>query len=137
MKAFTESFSILDPKGTGQISTKSLQVFIASMGQVDPTLAEVQELVDKVDVEKKGGINFPQFLQLMDMNKGNEAQEALAAFNLFETDNAPITAEKMHVICQKLGQDITVEEVKSMITTIAGKEALDFGTFKKMMMGQL
>lgn len=137
IKAFTEAFSILDKDGTGQISTDKLKTFLSSMGQVKPSTAEVQEMVDLVDVEKKGGINFPQFLKLMEMNKGDEAMEATAAFNLFGTDDGPISVDKMHAICQKLGQDITKDDVKNMLQTICGKDTLDPATFKKIFISDL
>lgn len=135
--AFKEVFSLLDVDGKGQVKLPAIKELIKSLGQCDPTDADVQELIDKVDVEKKGGISYPQFLRLMEMNAMAEDKEISSAFKLFETDGAGISSDVFHKLVQKMGHDVSKDEVQNMIRTVSGGDTLDFETFKKMMNGQI
>merc|ERR1712096_26174 len=135
--AFKEVFSLLDEDGKGQVKLPAIKQLIKSLGQCDPTDAEVQELIDRVDVEKKGGISYPQFLRLMEINAVPEDKEIGQAFKLFETDGGAISADVMHKMVQKMGHDLSKDEIQNMIKPVSGGDTLDFETFTKMMTGQI
>jgi Ca2+-binding EF-hand superfamily protein len=48
----------------GTITTKELGTVMRSLGQ-NPTEAELQDMVNEVDVDGSGSIEFMEFLQLM------------------------------------------------------------------------
>ena len=48
----------------GTITTKELGTVMRSLGQ-NPTEAELQDMVNEVDADGNGTIDFPEFLNLM------------------------------------------------------------------------
>jgi Ca2+-binding EF-hand superfamily protein len=48
---------------TGCITTKELGTVMRSLGQ-NPTEAELQDMINEVDVDGNGTIDFPEFLNL-------------------------------------------------------------------------
>eukprot|EP00955_Chlamydomonas_euryale_P029054 306381-Chlamydomonas_euryale.AAC.4 len=49
---------------TGTITTKELGTVMRSLGQ-NPTEAELQDMINEVDADGNGTIDFPEFLTLM------------------------------------------------------------------------
>jgi len=54
--------SVLD--GDGTITTKELGTVMRSLGQ-NPTEAELQDMINDVDADGNGTIDFPEFLTMM------------------------------------------------------------------------
>ena len=52
---FKEAFSLFDKDGDGTITTKELGTVMRSLGQ-NPTEAELQDMINEVDADGKGGI---------------------------------------------------------------------------------
>merc|ERR1711991_317956 len=61
---FKEAFSLFDKDGDGTITTKELGTVMRSLGQ-NPTEAELTDMVNEVDSDQNGTIEFPEFLSLM------------------------------------------------------------------------
>merc|ERR1712166_254283 len=61
---FKEAFSLFDKDGDGTITTKELGTVMRSLGQ-NPTQAELQNMINEVDADGNGTIDFPEFLNLM------------------------------------------------------------------------
>ena len=61
---FKEAFGLFDKDGSKTIATKELGTVMKSLGQ-NPTEAELQDMINEVDSEGKGQIDFPEFLSLM------------------------------------------------------------------------
>ena len=137
LQEFKEAFSILDKHGKGRITISELGDFLRSLGQIDPTDAEIKELIKKVDVERKGAIDFPQFLKLMELNTMDSNKEVNSAFKLFNGSNNTISADDMQTVLQKLGENLSKDEIKDMINEIEQNNSgvLTFEGFRKMMQG--
>ena len=56
---FKEAFSLFDKDGDGTITTKELGTVMRSLGQ-NPTEAELQDMVNEVDADGNGTIDFPE-----------------------------------------------------------------------------
>ena len=56
---FKEAFSLFDKDGDGTITTKELGTVMRSLGQ-NPTEAELQDMINEVDVDGSGTIDFPE-----------------------------------------------------------------------------
>ncbi|XP_059453089.1 calmodulin-like [Corylus avellana] len=61
---FKEAFSLFDKDGDGCITTKELGTVMRSLGQ-NPTEAELQDMINEVDADQNGTIDFSEFLNLM------------------------------------------------------------------------
>lgn len=84
--------------GSGKITIAQLGEFLRSLGQIDPTEEELKELIDSVDSEKKGAIDFPQFLKLMEANAGDSDREVKTAHKILANSEGAIDANKLHQV---------------------------------------
>merc|ERR1719240_2261958 len=84
---FKEAFSLFDKDGDGTITTKELGTVIRSLGQT-PTEAELQDMINEVDADGNGTIDFPEFLSLMARNMKNtdSEEELIEVFKVFDRD---------------------------------------------------
>merc|ERR1711967_94058 len=61
---FKEAFLLFDKDGDGTITTKELGTVMRSLGQT-PTEAELHDMINEVDNDGSGTIDFAEFLSLM------------------------------------------------------------------------
>lgn len=61
---FKEAFSLFDKDGDGTITTKELGTVMRSLGQ-NPTEAELQDMINEVDADGNGTIDFPEVSQFI------------------------------------------------------------------------
>ena len=114
---FKEAFSLFDKDGDGTITTKELGTVMRSLGQ-NPTEAELQDMINEVDADGNGTIDFPEFLTMMarKMKDTDSEEEILEAFKVFDKDgNGFISAAELRHIMTNLGEKLTDEEVDEMI----------------------
>ncbi len=64
IEEFKESFCLFDKEGIGSIATDDFGTVMRMIGQ-NPTEAELQDMIDEVDQEGSGTIDFPEFLVLV------------------------------------------------------------------------
>lgn len=114
---FKEAFSLFDKDGDGTITVKELGTVMKSLGQ-NPTDKELREIIQEVDVDGNGKIDFAEFLALMARkmkDSGNE-EELREAFRVFDKDgNGFISAAELRHLMTNLGEKLTDEEVDEMI----------------------
>lgn len=67
-------FNTLDEDGGGSIGVEELEVPLISTGLV-PTRMDVRSLIDKVDLDNTGGIEFPEFLSIIKDSDGGGSNE--------------------------------------------------------------
>ena len=78
---FREAFALFDKDGDGTITTKELGTVMKSLGQ-NPSEEELQEMVDEVDIDGNGEIDFEEFLLMMakKMRESDSDEEIRQAF---------------------------------------------------------
>ena len=84
-----------------------------SLGQ-NPTEAELQDMINEVDADGNGTIDFPEFLSLMarKMKDTDTEEELIEAFKVFDRDgNGFISAAELRHVMTNLGEKLTDEEV--------------------------
>lgn len=89
--------SCLFTDGDGTITTKELGTVMRSLGQ-NPTEAELQDMVNEVDADGNGTIDFPEFLTMMarKMKDTDSEEEIKEAFKVFDKDgNGFISAAEL------------------------------------------
>eukprot|EP00887_Chlorella_sp_A99_P007274 scaffold2.g7274.t1 len=112
-----EAFALFDRDGDGTITTKELGTVMRSLGQ-NPTEAELQDMINEVDADGNGTIDFPEFLNLMarKMKDSDSEEELREAFKVFDKDgNGFISAAELRHVMTNLGEKLTDDEVDEMI----------------------
>ena len=94
-------------------------------------------MINEVDGDLNGTIEFPEFLQMMKskMSKKENEEEIQEAFNLFDAEgNGKITAKTLQSVFKKLNETFTDDEVKEMIDVVGTSGEVNFNQFKNMML---
>ncbi|KAF1898302.1 hypothetical protein Lal_00033068 [Lupinus albus] len=136
---FKKAFSFYDKDGDGYITTKELGTVMRSLGQ-NPTEAELKDIINEVDADGSGTIDFPEFLNLMakKMKDTDSEEELKEAFRAFDKDqNGFISAAELRQITI-LGEKLTDEEVDKMIreADVDGDGQINYKEFVKVMMSK-
>ncbi|XP_075237398.1 calmodulin-like isoform X5 [Lycorma delicatula] len=114
---YKEAFMLFDKDEDGQITMAELGVVMRSLGQ-RPTETELREMVNEVDQDGNGTIEFNEFLQMMSKKmKGADGEEELReAFKVFDSDNdGMISSTELRHVMTNLGEKLSDEEVDDMI----------------------
>lgn len=91
--------------GDGTITTLELGTVMRSLGQ-NPTDAELQDMINEVDVDGDGTINFDEFLSMMKkkFKDTDNEEEIRQAFQVFDKDgNGMISAKELKAVMESLG----------------------------------
>merc|ERR1712241_235932 len=114
---FQDAFAFYDSDHDGIINAHELSLILRSIGQ-NPTEAELQDMVNEVDKDGTGSLDFPEFLLMMGMkiNEQNAEDEIREAFKVFEGDgNGYINRQELPLVMMNLGEPMTTEEIQGMI----------------------
>ncbi|CAH1973574.1 unnamed protein product [Acanthoscelides obtectus] len=112
-----ETFSMFDKQGVGYITTEELGNVMRAMGQ-NPTEAELQDMIDEVDQDGNGVIDFEEFCSMMVTKyKTKFSEEDIKqAFNVLDTDGKGyITPLELKQVLVSLGEKYSDDDVKEMI----------------------
>ena len=135
---FREAFNLYDKDGDGTITILELGSIIRSLGQT-PTDTELQDLINEIDLDKSGTIDFSEFLMMMSkkVTYVNSETELIEAFKIFDKDgNGFITSQELRHVMTHLGEKITEDEADVMIkeADLDGDSRINYEEFVKMMM---
>merc|ERR1712064_243801 len=124
---FKEAFSLFDKDGAGTITTKVLGTVMRSLGQ-NPTDAELQDMINEVDADGNGTIDFPEFLSLQarKMKDTDTEEDLIDAFKVFDKDGSGlISVDELRHVMTNLGEKLTDEELDEMFAQIGDESASD------------
>lgn len=143
-------FSTFDKNGDGYITNEELRESLKNVGMV-MTEKDIQEMVEKLDRNGDGLLDFNEFCDLFESivsreggedgkGEGGEEEEVdlKEAFDVFDGDkNGLITVEELGLILSSLGlkEGKKIEDCKEMIRKVDmdGDGMVNFDEFKKMM----
>ncbi|XP_011257079.1 calmodulin-beta isoform X1 [Camponotus floridanus] len=114
---FKEAFMLFDKDEDGTITMAELGVVMRSLGQ-RPSETELRDMVNEVDQDGNGTIEFNEFLQMMSKKmKGADGEDELReAFRVFDKNNdGLISSKELRHVMTNLGEKLSEEEVDDMI----------------------
>ncbi|CAL1529450.1 unnamed protein product [Lymnaea stagnalis] len=81
VKELREAFNLFDKDGDGFITTSELGVVMTSLNQ-NPSQSELQDMINEVDADGSGTIDFNEFLRMMSrkMKETDTEEELRQAF---------------------------------------------------------
>ena len=134
---YKEAFNLFDKEGLGVVNPKSLGAIFKSMGH-NPVEEELVEMVEEVDADGDGYVDFPEFLFIMARKlKDNDTEEELIeAFKMFDRDGTgEISAADVKQVMATLGEDISQEEVDEMVKEVDGDKdgKINYDEFVQML----
>ncbi|POS81320.1 calmodulin [Diaporthe helianthi] len=125
------------PCSTGEITKDELGTIMRSLG-LNPTDGELQDMVDEVDVDKNGTIDFKEFLALMShkVQDVDPEQELREAFKVFDRDGTgTISKDELRSVMKSIGESLTEAEIDEMLhfADSDGSGTIDFNEFVQIM----
>ena len=102
------------------------------------TKVEIENMIDKVDDNHNGSIDFEEFVELMfqKINSQDEQEEFLYAFRQYDQDgDGSISAQDFRKILNSLDVKISYQEIDSMMKDLNLNEDghIDFQEFVRIM----
>ncbi|KAG8649749.1 calmodulin-like protein 11 isoform X2 [Manihot esculenta] len=135
---FQEAFCLLDKDGDGRITFDELATAIKSL-ELNPTEEELQRMINEVDVNGNGTIEFGEFLNLMarKMKESDAEEELKEAFKVFDKDrDGYISPNELRHVMINLGEKLTDEELEQMIkeADLDGDGQINYDEFVRIML---
>lgn len=129
---YKRAFDLFDPDRDGTITTLELGTVMRVIGQ-NPTEAELQDMVNEVDEDGNGTIEFNEFVKMMSSKSaGNAKDVSREAFDVFDPEKKGyITGPGLKKVMMDLGEELNDEEVEEMMRKVDlnGDGRIDFSEF--------
>merc|ERR1711915_1025997 len=96
----------------GSVDSSQVSSIMKAIGQ-NPSEAEIQDMVNQVDKDGTGSIDFPEFLLMMSLrvDAENAEDEIREAFQVFDGDgNGFINRQELGLVVSNLGEKLTADE---------------------------
>lgn len=120
LQEIRNAFQVFDPLGTGKITSKQMGIAMRNLGHF-PTEAELYDMIDEIDLDGDGEIDFYEFLQMIlkRMEGLNKDENLMVAFQLFDRDeDGFISPIELRNVMYNLGERCTEEEFNDMMREI-------------------
>uniref|UniRef100_A0A3Q3IY36 Troponin C, skeletal muscle n=1 Tax=Monopterus albus TaxID=43700 RepID=A0A3Q3IY36_MONAL len=117
---FKAAFDMFDTDGGGDISTKELGTVMRMLGQ-NPTRQELDEIIEEVDEDGSGTIDFEEFLVMMvrllkEDQAGKSEEELAECFRVFDKNgDGYIDREEFSLIIRSSGEHVTDDEIDELL----------------------
>lgn len=133
---YKEVFSMFDRDGDGTVDAEELGAVMGSLG-VNPSDAEIQQMIEEVDTDGNGSIDFSEFCALMvSKTASNDPEAELAAvFKMFDKDgDGAITIDDLELVAASVqwGADKPPrrEDLEAMLRVGGASGAFDAAQLK-------
>ncbi|XP_014260937.1 troponin C isoform X1 [Cimex lectularius] len=138
-----KAFQMFDTTKCGFIDTCKISTILNTMGQLFED-AELSRIIEEVDVEGSGKVNFDGFCEVaahfLEEEDAEAMQEELKeAFRLYDREgNGYITTATLREILAALDDKLNNEDLDGIIQEIDtdGSGTVDFDEFMEMMTGE-
>ncbi|XP_015371169.1 PREDICTED: troponin C [Diuraphis noxia] len=138
-----KAFQMFDTSKSGFIDTLKISTILNTMGQLFDD-SELNELIEEVDPDETGKVNFDGFCEIaahfLEEDDAEAMQEELKeAFRLYDREgNGYITTATLREILAALDDKLGPEDLDGIIAEIDtdGSGTVDFDEFMEMMTGE-
>ncbi|XP_071133573.1 uncharacterized protein [Mytilus edulis] len=136
-----EAFDIFSEDDGHTISTKDVGSLMRALGQ-NPTEAELQIIINDLDFDDRGTVDFPGFYTLMQhkMKDTDAEEEIMEAFKVFDKDGeGSISMSDLRHVMTNLGEKLTDEEIEEMMREAdvdSTDQQINYFAFVKRMMDE-
>ena len=131
-----EAFANIDKHGKGRISTGTLVTLVRSLG-LNPTEEETEDMINEVDADGSGDVDFIEFLQMMKSRWYAVDEAVREAFEMFDQDGSgQIDATEIKQMMEEHGQlEYSEKEVEDIISRVDknGDGQIDLEEFMEML----
>ena len=114
---YHEAFKIFDRNNDGQITQDELKLLLNNIGQ-KPSDSEIQDMINEIDIDGDGKINFDNFITLMEkkLRDHDNEEELIETFKVFDKDGIGfITYNNLKDVVHSLGLNYSDDEIMEMI----------------------
>ena len=142
IKVLKICFNMFDVKDQGFLSSEDLDDILRGMG-FRPSKEELKDILEEIDEDGSGEIEFAEFCQLCakflveEPDEDTMKAELKEAFRIYDKNsNGYITTDQLREIISELDQRLTPEDLDGIIEEIDedGSGTMDFDEFCQMMM---
>ncbi|KAB1725474.1 hypothetical protein FNE60_30090 [Klebsiella pneumoniae] len=138
-----KAFDAFDREKKGSINTDMVGTILQLLG-VHVTEKMLKEIIDEVDEDGSGELEFSEFVQLsakflIEEDAEETQKELREAFRLYDKEgNGYITTQTLREILRELDDKLTEDELDEIIDEIDedGSGTIDFDEFMEMMTGE-
>ncbi len=112
-----EIFALFDKKSEGAIDTTELGTIIRALN-LNPTEAEIIELMKKIDPAGKGKFDLPALIQLIaDRGKDPDTlDDLIEALKVFDSDrDGKITVQEFKIAMMNMGEKMGEHELEEVV----------------------
>jgi len=112
---FKEAFGLFDKNGDGAIDAKELGALMKKLG-LTPTDAELQDMINEIDYDGNGTIDFDEFLSLIGkkMKEPGIETELLEALKIFG-ENDTISRDAFKKLIRDLSDKLSDNDIADML----------------------
>ena len=132
---FKEAFALFDKDGDGTITKNELCTVMQSLGQ-DPTDQDLDDMINEIDQDGNGEIDFDEFLVLMAMNTQDLTEDAIIGkgFSVFDVDDDGfITIDDLRTMMMSLGEEVDEQQLFEIMSEVddSGTGRISLSNFKE------
>jgi calmodulin len=137
---FLDAFRVFDLNGDGRITDKELNYVLKELG-IKMNKKDIEKMINELDKDKNGTIEYSEFVQMMTMPASREADEfeLREAFRCIDTDgNGYISREELKQAVEKImstDKKISMQDVEEMMreADVDGNGLIDFDEFVRIL----
>ncbi|KAK6463522.1 calmodulin [Scheffersomyces coipomensis] len=114
---YRDVFRLFDKNNDGTIDQNELKTVMRALNH-DPTQTEIEELIDHVDINKDGKIDFREFILILakHLKDTDEELELIEVFKIFDQDgDGKINSNELKYILFTIGEQLQDSQINEMI----------------------
>lgn len=137
LQHFYEAFQLFDKNSDGSITASEIDAVMKSLG-ILVSDEELIAVINKVDVNKNGTIEFEEFLRLMvqHADSQNDADDIKHAFEIFDRDkDGYISSAELSMVMKSIGESFNEADIGNLIKEADkdGDGKVNFEEFQAML----